>query len=96
MNIIESVKNLIEMKEHLETVRKYCLDDFYASETYKRHRSVHHGTWCAFKDYEIVDEARLKVFYEYGYGEYEYSGSYVIHLGEEYRDKRIADILSNE
>ena len=96
MNILDSIKIVMNMKEHLKIVEDYCRNDFYASEIYQKNRSVHSGTWCSYESYEIVDETKLKVFYNYGYGDYEYSDSYIITLTDEYRDKVISDILTNE
>ena len=96
VNILDSIKIVMSMKEHLKIVEDYCRNDFYASEIYQKSRSVHSGTWCGYESYEIVDEKKMKVFYKYGYGDYEYSDSYTIILTDEYRDKVISDILTNE
>lgn len=96
MNILESIKIVMAMKEHIKIIEDYCRNDFYASETYYKNRSVHTGTWCSYQSYEIVDEKQLKVFYKYGYGDYEYTNFYIINLSDEYRDKVISKILSNE
>ncbi len=96
MNILESIKIVMAMKEHLKIIEDYCRNDFYASEAYQKNRSVHTGTWCSYQSYEIVNEKQLKVFYKYGYGDYEYTNSYIINLENEYRDKVISDILTNQ
>lgn len=96
MNILESIKIVMNMKEHLKIVEDYCRNDFYSSEIYQKNRSVHSGTWCSYESYEIVDETKLKVFYMYGYADREFTDTYIIILTDEYRDKVISDILTNE
>ena len=82
------------MVDHLKIVDKYCRDDFYASGIYKKYNSVHMDTWCSYQRFDIIDNFHLKISYKHGYGDFEYSGSYIIMLTDEYRDKRISDILS--
>lgn len=94
--ILDSIKIIMNMKEHLKIVEDYCRNDFYASEIYQKSRSVHSGTWCSYESYEIVDETKLKVFYMYGYADREFTDTYIIILTDEYRDKVISDILTNE
>lgn len=84
------------MEEHIKKVEDYCRNDFYASEIYQKNKSVHSGTWCSYDSYKIIDETKLKIFYKYGYGDYEYSDSYIIILTDEYRDKIITDVLSGK
>lgn len=84
------------MKEHLKIVEDYCRNDFYASETYQKKKSVHSGNWCSYESYEIVDEKKLKVFYMYGYADREFTDTYIINLTDEYRDKVIINILSSK
>jgi len=94
--ILDSIKIIMSMKEHLRIVEDYCRNDFYASEIYQKNKSIHSGTWCSYDDYEIIDETKLKVRYKYGYGDYEYNDSYIITLTDEYRDKIITDVLSSK
>jgi hypothetical protein len=94
--ILDSIKIIMNMKEHLKIIEDYCRNDFYASEIYQKNNSVHVGTWASYDDYDIVDETKLKVRYKYGYGDYEYNDSYIINLTNEYRDKIITDVLSSK
>lgn len=81
-------------KSDLRILEDYCRSEFLLSSEYKRKSSVHQDRWCRYKSFEILGPSRLKVIYEYGYEQMSYSGEYTIHLGEDYRDKKIADILS--
>jgi len=94
--ILDSIKIIMSVKEHLKIVEDYCRNDFYTSEIYQKNNSVHVGTWASYDDYEIVSETKLKVKYKYGYGDYEYHDSYIISLTNEYRDKIITDVLFNK
>ncbi len=92
--ITESVKAIFNMKGHLKLVEEYCRNDFNRSDLKRRHSS--NGAWCTYRSFEVIDEKRINVLYDYGYEQYEYSSSYMIYLGYEYRDKAISDILSSE
>lgn len=81
-------------KSDLRILEDYCRSEFLLSNEYKRKKSVHQDRWCRYKSFEIMGPSRLKVFYEYGYEDMAYQGEYLIHLGEDHRDKKIADILS--
>jgi hypothetical protein len=96
MDILQSIKIVMAMKEHLKIIEDYCRNDFYASEIYQKSKSVHSGTWCSYESYEIVDETKLKVFYMYGYADREFTDTYIIILTDEYRDKIITDVLSSK
>jgi len=82
-------------KSDLRILEDYCRSEFLLSSEYNKKKSVHQDRWCRYKSFEILGPSRLKVLYEYGYEQMSYSGEYLIHLGEDYRDKKIADILSN-
>lgn len=81
-------------EDYLKIVDKYCRDDFYASEIYKKHNSIHMDSWCTYQRFDIIDNFHLKISYKYGYSDYGYNDFYIIILTDEYRDKRISDILS--
>ena len=81
-------------KSYLRMLEDYCRSEFLLSSEYKRKSSVHQDRWCRYKSFEILGPSKLKVLYEYGYEQMSYSGEYLIHLGEDYRDKKIAGILS--
>jgi hypothetical protein len=81
-------------KSDIRILEDYCRSEFLLSSEYSKKKSVHQGSWCRYKRFEILGTSKLKVLYEYGYGQISHSGEYLIHLGEDYRDKKIADILS--
>lgn len=81
-------------KSDIRILEDYCRSEFLLSSEYSKKKSVHQDRWCRYKSFEIMGPRSLKVFYEYGYEQMSYSGEYLIHLGEDYRDKKIAGILS--
>lgn len=81
-------------KSDLRILEDYCRSEFLLSSEYSKKKSVHQDRWCRYKSFEILGPSKLKVLYEYGYEQMSYSGEYLIHLGEDHRDKKIAGILS--
>lgn len=81
--------------EQYRAIEEYCRNEFYLSSEYKKRKSIHQGSWCRYKEFEIEGDRKLKVVYEYGDISNSFEGIYRIQLGEDYRDKKILEILSS-
>jgi hypothetical protein len=76
-NIKESVKILLENKNHSEIVRKFAIEK-YREKFKDMKRNV--GTFHAYDGYQILSENEIKINYIFGAGDIEYNDSFKIQL----------------
>lgn len=87
--IIESVKRLIDV-----TLDKLYVDTFAEQEYHKKFpRDVKRTGFHYYDSYEILSETQLKIIYKYGYGDYEYTNSFIVDLLPISRDNKIDTIV---
>lgn len=92
--IKESIKALISVSKHQNIIDDYARTKYnekfkvdYKSGVYSD------GSWHKYDGFNIISENEIRVDYNYGYGDMEYSDSFKVNITEDNRDSTINEIL---
>ncbi len=76
-DIKESVKILFSNEKHREIVNKFAREAYH--ERFKNEK-VQEGVYHQYDTFEILSENEIRVLYTYGYGDYDFNGSFDIKI----------------
>ncbi len=89
MNIGESIIQLINVRKHNQLVNDFARSKYIE----KFPPNKNDQGWHSYKGFQIISETKIEVDYEYGYGDMECSGSFMVDLTTDIRDSKIDEII---
>ena len=76
-DIKNSVKILFSTEEHREIVNKFAKEAYNAKF---KNEKFQEGTYHTYDTFEILSENEIRVLYTYGFGDYDFNGSFDIEI----------------
>ncbi len=91
--IKDSIKAIINISEHQKNLEEYARSKY--SEKFIGYKSgvKNFDVWHSYDGFTIISETKIQVSFKYGYGNMEYTDSFLVDVTEDDRDDIINEIL---
>ena len=80
MNIEKAIQAVIEVEVENDFIDKFAREAYNEKIKEVKFRQVTYGTYHAYKRYSIISANEIKVHYEYGGGDREYDGDFIVKI----------------
>jgi len=87
----KTVQNLIQVESDKKRFESFVIERY--NEKFKNSTSVSNTTYQHYSRYEIINENKIKIYYKYGVGDFDYIDNFYVDMLPYYRDNIINEIL---
>jgi len=78
LDLSNSVKALLDNKHHQKIINDFSEREYRIK--FANQKASLDGTYHYYSGFEIISETQIKVKYNYGYGDMEYTGNFIVNI----------------
>lgn len=91
MDIRESIILIMSVSKHQKLINEFARSKY--DEKFPSSKRDYIQGWNSYDGFIIISESKIKINYNYGAGDMEFSDSFIVDLTPEIRDNKINEIL---